>query len=580
MRPVFSIEECTKPRTMRLWAAFVCVLVLWQLASTALVARGLALTVNSDLISFVLMLSAALIFLRNAVTSTGRLRLSWYLLAACWGTRTIVQLIWMYFDIVLRQETPNPFVGDILLFLSNIPVLAALLLETQQDSPDWQKPQERVDFFLLLLWWLYLYLFFVIPWQYVVLDPGRYGSSYDRLNGLLDLALLLMLGLARRQASGGWKWFYGIFFSAQLFISISGYVANWAIDQQSYYPGSLYDLPYTAALAAFTVVGLLGGALSATEPVASMRVNKLPLTKLGVLALLSLPVITAWTVLYQSAPPPVVQFRLLVVLVTIFAMTLLLVSRQSQLARELARAADVLQEASVTDPLTGVRNRRFFEAVIPGDTSSVLRTYASSRESLGRELIFYLLDLDGFKEVNDHYGHTTGDKLLVEVTKRIRAAIRESDILVRWGGDEFLIVSRYSDSAEAETVASRILTAVGDPQRYISIGGLQIPQTCSIGWAAFPWDRQQPMKASVDVVLALADRGLYEAKVKGKNRAVGVSPSKSSKFVLTVADGDQLSTYPVKTLCVLGPTQSGEPFARIFQGHLEAGMTSPGPRGV
>jgi hypothetical protein len=88
------------------------------------------------------------------------------------------------------------------------------------------------------------------------------------------------------------------------------------------------------------------------------------------------------------------------------------------------------------------------------------------------------------------------------------------------------------------------------------------------------------MKASVDVVLALADRGLYEAKVKGKNRAVGVSPSKSSKFVLTLADGDQLSTYPVKTLSVLGPTQSGGPFARIFQGHLESGMTSPGPIGV
>ena len=255
-------------------------------------------------------------------------------------------------------------------------------------------------------------------------------------------------------------------------------------------------------------------------------------------------------------------------------MTLLLVTRQSQLARELARAADVLQEASVTDPLTGARNRRFFEAVIPGDTSSVLRTYASSRESLGRELVFYLLDLDGFKDVNDHYGHTTGDKLLIEVTKRIRAAIRESDILVRWGGDEFLIVSRYSDSAEAETLASRILTAVGDPKRYISIGGHQIPQTCSIGWAAFPWDRQQPMKASVEAVLALADRGLYEAKVTGKNRAVGVSPSEMSKFVLTVADGNQLSSYPVKSVSVLGPPQFVGSFGRLFQGRVETGLTN------
>src|ERR1035441_10667950 len=96
-------------------------------------------------------------------------------LAACWGLRIVGQAMWMYFDLVLRKEAPNPFVGDILLFLSNIPVLAALLLQLHMDPVEGRKSQGTVDFLLLLLWWLYLYLFFVIPWQYVVLDEARYG---------------------------------------------------------------------------------------------------------------------------------------------------------------------------------------------------------------------------------------------------------------------------------------------------------------------------------------------------------------------------------------------------------------------
>ena len=99
------------------------------------------------------------------------------LLAACWGVTLVAQAMWMYFDLVLRKEAPNPFVGDILLFLSNIPFLAALLLQPHLDPVKDRESKGTVDFLLLLLWWLYLYLFFVVPWQYVVLDEAKYGSE-------------------------------------------------------------------------------------------------------------------------------------------------------------------------------------------------------------------------------------------------------------------------------------------------------------------------------------------------------------------------------------------------------------------
>ena len=179
---------------LKLWAALVAFLTLGQIAATALVPRSLPLTLINDAMQFVLMLSAALIFSVNASATTRLTRLFWMLLAACWGVRIVGQAMWMYFDLVLRKEAPNPFVGDILLFLSNIPVLAALLLQLHMDPVEGRKSQGTVDFLLLLLWWLYLYLFFVIPWQYVVLDEARYGSTYNRLNGWLDVVLLLTLG--------------------------------------------------------------------------------------------------------------------------------------------------------------------------------------------------------------------------------------------------------------------------------------------------------------------------------------------------------------------------------------------------
>ena len=445
----------------RIWAALVGFLSLTQIGATVLVPRSPRLTLINDVIEFVLILSALLVFLVNASASPRQTRLFWMLLAACWGVTLVSQVLWMYSDLVLRKEAPNPFVGDILLFLSNIPFLAALLMQPHLDPVKGRRSKRTVDFLLLLLWWLYLYLFFVVPWQYVVIDEGRDGSNYNRLSGLLDIVLLLALAFLWSRSFGRWKWLYATFFGGQLLITASGYVVNVAIDKHLYYPGSWYDVPYSVGLASFTLVGLFG--LTLTSAPADSRKSKapVPVTRLGMLAVLSLPVMGAWTVLNRTTPSPVTQFRELVTLGTMLVMAFLVFAKQHRMRIELAKANQVLQEASATDPLTGARNRRFFDTTIAGDANQALRSY-EAQELRVSDLIFYMVDLDDFKEVNDRYGHGVGDQVLLEMTRRINSVIRSSDVLVRWGGDEFLVVSRYSNRAEAATFALRILTAVGN----------------------------------------------------------------------------------------------------------------------
>src|ERR1035437_10204749 len=539
---------------LKIWAALVGFLLLAQFAATVFVPRSLSLTLLNDVIEFLLILSALLVFLVNASASPRPTRLFWMLLAACWGVTLVSQVMWMYFDLVLRKEAPNPFVGDILLFLSNIPFLAALLLQHRLDPVKERESKGAVDFLLLLLWWLNLYLFFVVPWQYVVLDEAKYGSNYNRLNGLLDIVLLLTLGFLWSRCLGRWKWFYAFFFGAQLLITASGYVANRAIDKHLYYPGSWYDVPLSVALTAFTLVGLFGPTLAGAPVAAKKSQASVPVTRLGMLAVLSLPVMGAWAVLNRNSPAPVTQFRALVTRGIMLVMTFLVFAKLHRMRMELAKANQVLQETSATDPLTGARNRRFFDTTIAGDANQALRSYRA-QELRVSDLIFYMVDLDDFKEVNDRYGHRVGDQVLLEVTRRINSVIRSSDVLVRWGGDEFLIVSRYANRAEAATLASRILTAVAEGGAGMANTGIHLRQTCSIGWAAFPWDPGEPKAVPLEAVLGLADRGVFEAKTLGKDRAIGVLPSDKGMKQLFVTAGDRVSTYCVQTLCVAGPPQ-------------------------
>ena len=191
---------------------------------------------------------------------------------------------------------------------------------------------------------------------------------------------------------------------------------------------------------------------------------------------------------------------------------------------ELEQAYKALEDVSLTDQLTGLRNRRFFLQHVDADVGMSLRRYddplrtgAPERESTpGRDLVFFMVDLDHFKQVNDQYGHAGGDAVLVQMQERLREVFRESDYLIRWGGEEFLVLARATHRDDAKVVAERIRSAVANRDFELP-DGTRLHKTCSIGFACFPFLQSQPRLLSWSEVVELADQGLYLAKRSGRD---------------------------------------------------------------
>jgi len=191
----------------------------------------------------------------------------------------------------------------------------------------------------------------------------------------------------------------------------------------------------------------------------------------------------------------------------LLALVTVLLRRMRRSNEHLRHTNAELKVAGERDPLTGLANRRHFHAV--------MQQIAAERF----EGALLLVDLDHFKRINDRHGHAAGDAVLVAAAQRLRSVLREPDLTVRWGGEEFLIVVRDLPAEQVEALAERLLGAVGGQP--VAHGDEAVQVTASIGFASFPLPpRHEPMhwERAVDVV----DTALYLAKAHGRNRAYGV----------------------------------------------------------
>ena len=201
----------------------------------------------------------------------------------------------------------------------------------------------------------------------------------------------------------------------------------------------------------------------------------------------------------------------------------------SQALNEKSRALEekslVLERASISDPLTGLHNRRFLTEQIDGLLAASQRR-AQDRPSqpgapVDTDTLFFMIDVDHFKAVNDELGHAAGDAVLVQLAQRLRVAMRESDDVVRWGGEEFLAVAHDTDRARADELAERIRASVADhPFRLTD--GRTLAITCSVGHACWPFLPRQPQALDWLGVVDVADVGLLTAKRLGRNAWVGL----------------------------------------------------------
>ncbi len=171
-------------------------------------------------------------------------------------------------------------------------------------------------------------------------------------------------------------------------------------------------------------------------------------------------------------------------------------------AAELSISNRRLQEAAMTDALTGIPNRRFAIDRIQMEWA------AAARHS--RPLSVMLVDLDGFKEINDAHGHDVGDIALRQISATLRGALRAQDVICRTGGDEFLVICPDTDLSAALGCAERLRSAAHDMP--IDTGGPRVRLTVSVGVAM-----REPSMANADALIKLADRGAFLAKERGRN---------------------------------------------------------------
>jgi diguanylate cyclase (GGDEF)-like protein len=191
-----------------------------------------------------------------------------------------------------------------------------------------------------------------------------------------------------------------------------------------------------------------------------------------------------------------------------------------------------LEEASLTDPLTGLRNRRFLDRQMPADVALALRHCDPAPADLAtagseHDLLFFLIDIDHFKRINDAHGHMAGDAVLEQMRGRLQQVFRATDYLVRWGGEEFLIVARGTPRSRAAELAERARQAVAS-QPFELEGGLRLAQTCSVGFSAFPLCPTLPRALDWRSAIDLADAALYDAKESGRNAWVGLLSAEAS----------------------------------------------------
>ncbi|HZQ95435.1 MAG TPA: ATP-binding protein [Candidatus Sulfotelmatobacter sp.] len=291
--------------------------------------RGTALAAIGDFTGLAVMLAALAACLANAWRRPGQERSFWALMAlgfSCWVAN---QAAWTFWEIVLHRQIPDPFVFDIILFFHAVPMFAAVGWRPDLQNKEGKVLLSLLNFLMLLGWWIFLYAFIVFPHQYVVLNVDQYNIYYDRLYGLEHALLLAILGLAALTSSGAWRRLYIHYLAAFTIYGANSQLLDRATANGSYYSGSVYDIPLIA-----TVAWVAAASLSAGQgELKTVKFNLSPgwkkvVPRMAMLAILSLPLLGLWTVLWDRSPAPSREFRLYAVLLAMLLLGAFVFLRQ------------------------------------------------------------------------------------------------------------------------------------------------------------------------------------------------------------------------------------------------------------
>jgi diguanylate cyclase (GGDEF)-like protein len=436
---------------------------------------------------------------RHSSISTATRR-AWTLLAAAFAALWAGDVLFAYYELVLKT-TPFPSVADAGYLLFYPLVLTGL--SSFPAAP--QSPQERTTFWLdtitvLLGGWM-------VVW-YVVLGPTTVGSDAPLLEKALSAGypigdLVLIFGIATvilRRPEAASRGPLVVFAVALAFFLIADLSYGYLAPLDRYASGDWPDAIWILAQFGFVLSAQYQHWRASHEPTAPPalsidphHVSSLPY---GAIALGYLLLIFS-TRNMASYPFGGLVFGAV-------AITAVVLTRQLLLLRE-------LRSLAVTDGLTSLPTRQHFTALAAREFARTIR--------YGRSLAAMLIDVDGFKSINDRYGHAVGDEVLRVVARRMRETLRQIDMLGRYGGDEFVVVLPETTEDGAVSAAQRLVAAVAASQ--VMVRGERVPITVSAGVAI--------AKDAADLpgLLHHADEALYRAKAAGRDRVVAFSAGHS-----------------------------------------------------
>ena len=312
-------------------------LVCAQLVLALTMKPSFPLTAFGDTSQCILLLGALLSVIPIVFHADGRTRLFGWLMSLGFVLWFLAQILWTYFEVYRRQQVPNPFLGDIILFLHIVPMMAALAVQPHLQKANRSIRTGRLDFALLLIWWLYLFLFAVIPWQYVSPNESIYGLNFDIAYLAEHLVFLGALVLAWHSSVSYWKTIYAYWLGASCLYALASEIAGAAINVHVYYTGSLYDVPLLAAMVWFIAAGFVASTKFHNPQSLTLSDNNPPIwpARLAMVVVFSTPLMVAWSQFSPNTPGRVRKYRLLLTIATMLVMGGLVLLKQYLLDREL-----------------------------------------------------------------------------------------------------------------------------------------------------------------------------------------------------------------------------------------------------
>jgi len=305
-----------------------------------------ALTAFGDLTQLFMLATATLFFAWKGFSARGTPRAFWFLIALGFGMWSVNMVLWVYYEVWLNQPVPSVPIGNFLLFIKLVPMLAALALQPNKESPQRARLLSFFDLTSLLVYWTYVYVFWAMAYLLAGNDLARYNRNSDVVGAVGNQVFLFILAFVAIRSRGPWRGFYLHFLCASAMYCFASILINRAISSGHYYTGSFYDLPLTTAMAWFCVTAMTYSVDSQTRLPQSLEEPKsgspsdrrtiLWSARLSMVATLSTPVIGLWLVTSGETQDAVRHFRIVLTLFTMSLLTILLLLKQDLLNFKLA----------------------------------------------------------------------------------------------------------------------------------------------------------------------------------------------------------------------------------------------------